>query len=345
MKKGMDLSEFLARVREIDGGKADHIVKGGDMRLAEGGTRLEVSGEGGRTAYDLAGLGQRQLGTRLGVPARFYDRMREEMPSVLVDTVNALLHGSGVSGEAEGAREESFLLRTVRPQDGRPRVRAVLTDSYNPLDDVEVLDAILEPLMGLEGLYVEACNVTPNGMEVKFVSRLVGGEVVPGDYVRAGIMVSNSEVGLGSLKVVPLIYRCVCSNGMCVEEAVGGATRRHIRTRRENPLLLEELREKAFATLSQEVLGHQIERLREAAGVPITGEDGHLPRIREVLGLTVQEADAVWEEFLSEGDLNAYGLGNAITKVSQGVEGFERATELEGIGWKATGMPWGRILW
>ena len=104
-------------------------------------------------------------------------------------------------------------------------------------------------------------------------------------------------------------------------------------------------REKAFATLSQEVLGHQIERLREAAGVPITGEDGHLPRIREVLGLTVQEADAVWEEFLSEGDLNAYGLGNAITKVSQGVEGFERATELEGIGWKATGMPWGRILW
>lgn len=35
-------------------------------------------------------------------------------------------------------------------------------------------------------------------------------EIVPGDIVQAGFVVSNSEIGLGALKVEPLVYRLIC---------------------------------------------------------------------------------------------------------------------------------------
>lgn len=38
------------------------------------------------------------------------------------------------------------------------------------------------------------------------------------------------------------------------------------------------------------------------------------------------------------GDLSLYGLSNAITRASQDVESYDRATALEGIGWQVTTM-------
>ena len=39
------------------------------------------------------------------------------------------------------------------------------------------------------------------------------------------------------------------------------------------------------------------------------------------------------------GDLSLYGLSNAITRASQDVESYDRATALEGIGWQVATMP------
>ena len=45
-------------------------------------------------------------------------------------------------------------------------------------------------------------------------------------------------------------------------------------------------------------------------------------------------------------DLTLYGLSNAITRHSQDVESYDRATELESIGYNVLSMPlrqWNRI--
>ena len=52
----------------------------------------------------------------------------------------------------------------------------------------------------------------------KVVNKKLKAEVGVGDVVQAGFVVSNSEVGLGSLKVEPLIYRLVCKNGLIVKD-------------------------------------------------------------------------------------------------------------------------------
>ncbi len=43
-------------------------------------------------------------------------------------------------------------------------------------------------------------------------------EVEVGDVVIAGFVISNSEVGLGSLRVEPLVFRFVCKNGMICKD-------------------------------------------------------------------------------------------------------------------------------
>lgn len=45
-------------------------------------------------------------------------------------------------------------------------------------------------------------------------------------------------------------------------------------------------------------------------------------------------------------DMSLYGLANAITRFSQDVSSYDRATELEGIGYNVLTMPnaaWNRI--
>ena len=49
---------------------------------------------------------------------------------------------------------------------------------------------------------------------------------MPGDIVQAGVMISNSEVGLGAVSIQPLVYRLVCTNGMIVNDM--GERRHHV---------------------------------------------------------------------------------------------------------------------
>lgn len=66
---------------------------------------------------------------------------------------------------------------------------------------------------------------TDTRMYIKVVNERIQTEVVPGDIVQAGILISNSEVGMGSVSVKPLIYRLVCTNGMVADVGVG---KRHV---------------------------------------------------------------------------------------------------------------------
>ena len=73
---------------------------------------------------------------------------------------------------------------------------------------------------------MKAAKSPKAAMYIKAVNPRLQAEVSPGDIVQAGVIISNSEVGLGSVSIQPLIYRLVCSNGMVVNEAA--ARRNHV---------------------------------------------------------------------------------------------------------------------
>ena len=61
---------------------------------------------------------------------------------------------------------------------------------------------------------------------LKVVNHRLEMEVRKGDIVQAGVMISNSEVGLGAVSIQPLVYRLVCTNGMVVNDM--GERRHHV---------------------------------------------------------------------------------------------------------------------
>jgi hypothetical protein len=81
-------------------------------------------------------------------------------------------------------------------------------------------------------------------------------------------------------------------------------------------------------------------KLQESVGVLITG------KVLEVVQLTAHayelnqnEQDNILQYLIAGGNLSQYGLSNAITRASQDVESYDRATALEGIGWQVATMP------
>ena len=78
--------------------------------------------------------------------------------------------------------------------------------------------SFLPVIQEMQGSQIESCEVTPTHLYLKVVNRRLKAEVRVGDVVQAGFVVSNSEVGLGSLRVEPLVFRLVCKNGLICKD-------------------------------------------------------------------------------------------------------------------------------
>ena len=184
----------------------------------------------------------------------------------------------------------------------------------------------------------------------------------PGDIVQAGVIISNSEVGLGSVSIQPLIYRLVCSNGMVVNEAA--ARRNHVgrvTDSEENFSVYSQAtldaEDKAFVMKIQDTVRAAVEearfsqivgKMQEAKAAQMDTHD--VPAVVKLASkefhITDSESTGVLQRLIESNDLTLYGLSNAVTRHSQDMESYDRASELESIGYSILTMPaqqWSRI--
>jgi hypothetical protein len=236
----------------------------------------------------------------------------------------------------------------IRTLDGS--VRAVLSDSYRPLDNFDLAEAVLPTLLGVEAEVI-SCEVTESRFYLKAVTRRVEGEVKPGDIIRAGLVVSNSEVGHGSLRVEALDYRLVCTNGMIREAAVRKA---HLgRSGARGLDAIEDAREyfrdetraaddRAFFLKVTDAVGAMFDparfntRLGQYRAASERRIEADPVKVVEAtarrLTLTDGEKSSVLQHLIRGGDLSAWGLANAVTRTAEDVPDYDRATELEAAG-------------
>ena len=62
--------------------------------------------------------------------------------------------------------------------------------------------------------------------------------------------------------------------------------------------------------------------------------------------ITENEGEGILQHLIEGNDLTLYGLSNAVTRHSQDVDNYDRATQLESIGYNILSMPshqWNRI--
>lgn len=123
------------------------------------------------------------------------------------------------------------------------RLRAFLSDRYRRLDNLELIDHVLPVISQMKGCEVVSADITETHLYLKVINKTMKTEIVPGDIVQAGFVVSNSEIGLGALKVEPLVYRLICKNGMISKDyahrSIIPEDRSRIRIMRMNCILMK----------------------------------------------------------------------------------------------------------
>lgn len=289
--------------------------------------------------FKINDLGHEQIAGRVGIPQKYYDRMRTEQPELMAKNVNTWFK----------AQPEKRMVRTL---DGN--VRAFLSERYRPLDNFDLADVAFNEL-SQPGMTVHSTELTERRLYIKAVTEKLTFEVKKGDVVQAGIVISNSEVGCGSVKVEPLMFRLVCSNGMIANDYA--MKKYHVgRAGSEGDMAAEFFRnetriadDKAFwmkvrdviqGSFRQDIFEKIITKMRIAAAMPITGNvEKAVEVVQEKLGLNDDERHGVLRHLIHGGDLSQWGMVNAVTRTAQDVTSYDRSTDLERMGGTVLELP------
>jgi hypothetical protein len=341
MRTDLSLTALATELERRAGAKQDYVADTRKLAMTENAS-IEL-GHGQADAMTLLpnDVAHRQIATRLEIPGRYYDRMRSEAPELLARNVNNWLH----------TQPETRLLRVL---DGQ--MRAFLSDRYQRIENEEIARIVLPILLEQQGVQIVSSSITETRMYIKAVFTKVQGEVAKGDVVQAGVTISNSEVGLGAVKIEPLVYRLVCLNGMTIPDAkytarhVGG---RILETENVRDMLTDEtlkaddkaillkVRDVVKASFNEVRFARQIDTMREATGQRIEGNPVEAVKLlAKRQQLNEFEETSILRNLIEGADLSRWGLVNAVTATAKADElTYDRATEFEALGGVLLTMP------
>ena len=344
MKAGLSIQEMSKEILRQSQAKADYLVNTSRLLMEPSGSQpllcvLGDSGEDLVEPLDMKQTAHQQIGTYLDIPRKYYDRMLQEDPALLAHNVNRWFQKT----------PEQRMIRTV---DGH--ARAFLSNRYRRIDNLDIAKVTLPIIAEMEGARYESTQITDDYMYIKVVNPKLTTEVLPGDIVQAGVVISNSETGLGAVCIQPLIYRLVCSNGMVVNDA---KTRRNhvgrVNVTDDNFFLYSQetlaaddrafilkIQDTVRAAVDEARFARVVDKMRETTQIKL--DTKNLPAVVKMatssFGVTDPESEAIFQQLIEDHDYTLYGLANAVTRYSQDVEDYDRASKLEEIGYSVLTM-------
>ena len=186
---------------------------------------------------------------------------------------------------------------------------------------------MLPILQQLPELRFESVELTDTRMYLKCVTPRLSYEMAPGDVVQAGVVISNSEVGQGTLSVQPLLFRLVCLNGLIaadrslrkthVGRALGSEDERILvyqddTLRADDKAFFLKVRDVVQAAVSEATFRQTAQKLQKTLNIPLVGDP---VKTVEVLAQRYTPNDneraGVVRHLIAEGQLAGLGLVNA----------------------------------
>lgn len=380
MKTGRTLSQLASELERQTASRKDYIAPQGKIEaiVVQPGDGIAVADDSPNPRpgdivldglngdrYGLTPHAHRQFADHLGIPQKYYDRMQVEQPALLAKNINTWMHATP---------DDKRMIRTL---DGR--ARAFMSPKYRPLDNFELAETVLPKLLDL-GVEISSCELTETRMYIKGILPALS-DALPegltwgnghhnvGNYagergrVVAAIVVSNSEVGAGSLRVEPSVFTSWCTNLAVIAQAsmkkyhVGRSTeagddfsiyRDETRAADDRAFWLK-VQDVTAAAFDVKIFAAAIAQIRTAAGIKITSDD--LPAVVDVaietLALPERASSGLLTMLARGGDLTQWGLSSAITALSQADEyDYEQSTAMERAGGKVLALgarEWNKI--
>ena len=345
MKTGLTLVQLAQKITANQELKRDFIADAASLTMqvqADKKTVLEIPDQG---SFPLMELAHDQIGSRLKIPAPYYDRMRAEAPDLLATNVNAWFRKA----------PEKRMIRTLGGD-----TRAFLSNRYNRIENEEIANVALPILMDIPDIKIVSAEVTDRRLYIQAVSPRIQGEVKKGDVVQAGVVISNSEVGAGAVSVAPLVYRLVCLNGMICAD--GRFRANHVGRKIEDDAelwqddtrkaddraVLLKVRDMVRAAVDAVRFRERLDKMAGLTAATITGNPAAAVEVlAKKIGTNDAEQGSILRALIEGGDLSAWGMLNAVTYAAHDARNYDRAVEFEAAGGTLLELPsseWKTIL-
>jgi len=340
MKTGRDIVEMAREIQRQSKAKKDLIA---DTRQVE----AVLAGEDGALSpkFHVEGQGEfaiqpqahRQVAKRSGIPKRYYDHMLEAAPELWAHDVNYW-------------NQHEPKQRMLRTLDGQ--VRAELSRGYRPLDNDELFQAAF-PALNARGVEIVSSEITETKLYVKFIDPSITAFVKGSgqfasererDAFTFGGIITNSEVGKGTLSVKEFMVRQVCTNGMIgtsvmrqvhvggeANETDGVYYRDDTRQASDKALFLK-LRDNVESLLTQERADAVAAKFSATTENEVPNPIKAVEVVAKNKGFTEDEQNDVLTNLIKAGDLSQWGLANAVTRAAEDRPDYDRATEFESMG-------------
>jgi hypothetical protein len=349
MQNEYTIEELAQRVRVDAERKRDFIAPTTQATVFNGGANIMLSD--GNTNYDgvFSNNARRQLGTHLGIPSQYIEKLQARGMDELVDTnFNQLLHSP-----VEKATDRLFRTYDNSSSVQAPNVfRSAHSRSFLTFDYVDLMDGVapvLHQIADKQELRFISTGLTDDKLYMKIVFPNMQLEVSSkqvNDIVECGVIISNSETGHGSIIVRQFIYRLACLNGMTVDEA--GTRRRHVGSANARGELnyQSDTMISMKQTLTKQLRDHVLDCVNEdkfratvakfnASAEDMTAEhepEDAIESVGKKFSLSESEVKQAKRSLLEDGDYSRWGFANAITNIAHKSEDYDRATDLQELG-------------
>lgn len=254
--RNAELQDLVPILQSQQDAKLDAVIPATAIRSEGGLLKIQGLSVFGDATIRPTEIMDGHIAVRLDIPVKYVRRMRRERPDLYDLNVNGWIEGQFTVDPNHGDNypnrdKRNFLLRSFLPTDGTEGIgRALLSDSYKPVDHLDVLMAALDGVKQ-SGAKTEivSTNLSETRMSVRFacpeISALaptllanyrspVGGfnlaslashyspehlgwDAAKGEtppVVFAGFEIDNSETGGGAFNITPVITVLACKNGL-----------------------------------------------------------------------------------------------------------------------------------
>jgi hypothetical protein len=390
-RRNISLPDLVNVLQDEAGHRLDVIAGSGALRCENGQLVLKdtepVLGPDGVTmscgVYDFNDVSLGQVAEKLQIPVAYLKRLHTGIPPLFDENVNTLLArtdrrflvrvrrtpapGAGIDALADlGFAAPRFadphpIATGVRPA-GDGIVRALLSDRYHRIDNLQILMAALEGIRESgAAVQIDGCDLSDRRMYVRVYApgvavqapALLHGYRSPfngksGDQlpvVWAGFVLSNSEVGSGAFTLNARLQVQICSNGLVIP--AHGMRRTHLgarhdgddgvvawsatTTQRTLDLVTSRTTDAVASYLDGDYVARMVRDLEAAAGTPVTDPDTTMKVVTSKLRIPESHLSDLLAHFHTGGARTAGGVMHAITSLAQTLPDADAAFELESV--------------
>lgn len=145
-----------------------------------------------------------QLCNKIGVPIRYIDKC--------IDSGRLDLAAENINSWVDDYGKNLFI------REHKNTIRGVLSDRYSTLDTPHIMESISD-VLDFNEYQIKGYMLSPERFHARIVQREMMN--IDGEDLFAGVQIDSSDVGRSILVVKFMIWKQVCTNGLCISKGGG----------------------------------------------------------------------------------------------------------------------------